>query len=398
MDDLGRFEGGGTDDGGVPSYDYLFVGGGLATGLAVLAILARRPDARLTVVERDSSIAGNHTWCVHEDALDTDARELLAPLVVHRWTEHEVRFPGTSRVLGGGYVCITAERMRARLGAAIEGAPFAELLVNTDAVEVATDRVRLADGRSLTASVVIDGRGPRQLPIDDQTGYQKFVGLELELLAPHRISRPVLMDATGPQLDGFRFLYVLPLADDRLLIEDTCFSPGSHLDRASYRGRVLDHARALGLEIGRVVREEDGVLPMPYGAPQEGTDGDALRIGYGGGFFHPATGYTMPIAVRVAIALAAVEPMAARTALASLRGQLEPSARYARMLNALLFTCLAPEAMRGVFARFYKLPEPLISRFYQLALTRADRARILFGRPPAGISMRAAAVLIGGVS
>jgi lycopene beta-cyclase len=35
-----------------------------------------------------------------------------------------------------------------------------------------------------------------------------------------------------------------------------------------------------------------------------------------------------------------------------------------------------------VFARFYRLPEPLIERFYAGRSTFGDRARILCGRPP----------------
>ena len=42
----------------------------------------------------------------------------------------------------------------------------------------------------------------------------------------------------------------------------------------------------------------------------------------------------------------------------------------------------APAARRKVLERFYRLPEPLIERFYAGDLTRADQARILIGRPP----------------
>jgi lycopene beta-cyclase len=61
--------------------------------------------------------------------------------------------------------------------------------------------------------------------------------------------------------------------------------------------------------------------------------------------------------------------------------------RYAQWLNRLLFTCFADDAMWNVFERFYRLPEPLIHRFYALALSRADRARILLGLPPRGFSL-----------
>jgi lycopene beta-cyclase len=44
--------------------------------------------------------------------------------------------------------------------------------------------------------------------------------------------------------------------------------------------------------------------------------------------------------------------------------------------------------MWNVFERFYRMPETVIGRFYALALTRFDRARLLIGRPPRGFSLR----------
>ncbi len=64
--------------------------------------------------------------------------------------------------------------------------------------------------------------------------------------------------------------------------------------------------------------------------------------------------------------------------------------RFAHLLNRLLFHLFAPEDMWNVFARFYRLPEPVIRRFYALRLTTTDRARLLLGRPPRGVSLRAA--------
>jgi lycopene beta-cyclase len=59
--------------------------------------------------------------------------------------------------------------------------------------------------------------------------------------------------------------------------------------------------------------------------------------------------------------------------------------RFYRRLGAMLFGAARPEARWRVFARFYRLPEPLIERFYAGRSTLADRARILCGRPPVPI-------------
>ncbi|MBK8481728.1 MAG: lycopene beta-cyclase CrtY [Proteobacteria bacterium] len=379
-------------------YDVAIVGGGLSAGLVALALLARRPQTRLAIVERGPRLAGNHTWCVHEDGLPADSRALLEPLVVHRWAEHEVRFPRRRRVLRSPYVCVTAERLNERVQAVVRAAPHAELQLGAEAMEVAPRSLRLADGRVLSAQVVLDGRGPRLGLNEAAFGYQKFLGLELRLARAHAFRAPLLMDATGVQQDGLRFFYLLPLAADRVLVEDTCFSVRPELDRERYRARALAYAARQGLLVDAVTREEMGVLPMPMQEQSDPPRAAAAQIGYAGGFFHPATGYSLPIALRVALALAEALPREAERALAALRRSYADQARFARRLNALLFRCFPDDAMRNVFERFFGLPEALINRFYRLEMTRADRARILLGRPPEGISLRKALALIGGVS
>ena len=76
--------------------------------------------------------------------------------------------------------------------------------------------------------------------------------------------------------------------------------------------------------------------------------------------------------------------------LAGLARNHERQARFCRLLNWLLF-CAYPQGERWqVLQRFYRLPEATIRRFYALDLTLADRARLLLGRPPGGLSWRAA--------
>jgi lycopene beta-cyclase len=116
-----------------------------------------------------------------------------------------------------------------------------------------------------------------------------------------------------------------------------------------------------------------------------------LQAGYQGGFFHPGTGYSLPIALRLACLLARLGPeRALGPELGSFVRAHQAQASFARQLNRLLFTGFAPDAMHNVFERFYGLPTALIGRFYALSLGPLDRARILVGRPPRGFSLSAA--------
>jgi lycopene beta-cyclase len=380
------------------SHDVILVGGGLQNGLVALALLARRPGLRLAVVDPAPTLGGNHTWSFHATDLVAPLADEVEPLVVARWSEHEVRFPALARVVREPYRAITSERFHEVLSARLAGAPHASWW-RARAVEVAPGGVRLDDGTGLEAPLVVDARGPAAAPVTT-AGWQKFVGLELELdgdrggPAPH--PRPLLMDATVEQLGGFRFLYVLPLAPGRVLVEDTVYAGGPELDRQAVAARARAWAEAAGYAVAGVRRVEHGCLPIPLAdesvAPPVdlGPRGVVVRGGVHGGWFHPTTGYSFPVAARLAAMLAETGPAPAEVVagVTALWAAHRRQARFARLLNRLLFRHVAPAERWNVLARFYRLPDATIRRFYALELTTADRARIVCGRPPRGFGLR----------
>ena len=365
----------------------VLVGGGLQNGLIALACLQRDPARRIALVEAGPALGGNHTWSLHASDVPDAARSWIEPLLVARFERYEVRFPGFARALEASYSVISSERFDQVLQERLRKAPGCALLLGTPASSIASERVVLADGELLEAPLVVDARGPGRAQPGERAGYQKFVGRELRTRAPHGLRHPVLMDATVPQRDGFRFFYVVPLAADRLLVEDTCFSRSPLLDLDATRSEIDAYAQRFGA-VGECLREETGVLPMPWTNPLAFDTCSPLRAGYAGGYFHPATGYSLPVALRLALHLAEHAPERAfGPEFAQLLRRHKGQARYAQELNRLLFHCFAPEEMWNVFARFYTLPPAVIARFYALELTRVDRARILLGRPPRGFSL-----------
>ena len=147
-------------------------------------------------------------------------------------------------------------------------------------------------------------------------------------------------------------------------------------------GRDERYLRDAGVSDWRVIREESGALPMPWSG-LEPTAGSPLRAGAAGGWFHPATGYSFPAALRLALAVAAVPPEQASEAAAGLARRLAGRVRFARLLNRLLFRAVRPGERWRVFDRLYRtLPEATLARFYAMEFTAADAARVLVGRPP----------------
>jgi lycopene beta-cyclase len=369
------------------SFEMVLVGGGLQNGLISLACLARDPARSIAVVEASEVLGGNHTWSLHAEDVPDAALPFIDDLIVARYDSYDVQFPTFTRTVEHSYSVISSARFAEVVEQRLRRAPACELLLNTVVASVETNGVQFRDGRVLRADVVIDARGPGGARPGQQAGYQKFLGRELLMRRPHGLVRPVLMDATVPQNDGFRFFYVLPLGPDRLLVEDTAFSRSPVLDLESARASIGTYAARWG-EVAECLREESGVLPMPWANGHPIDRGSPLRAGYAGGFFHPATGYSLPVALRLAMHVAShtSDDMFERD-FEDLVFRHTRQARYAQELNRLLFHCFAPEEMWNVFARFYRLPEPVIARFYALTLTRWDQARILLGRPPRGFSI-----------
>ncbi len=375
-------------------FDCVIAGGGLAAGLVALAVAAKRPGLRLALVEAGERLGGNHTWSFHESDVAPADRPWLEPLVAHRWGGHRVCFPSETREMPGGYATITSARFESVLRERCRDAGH-ELACGERVLELSGDGLRTASGRVLRAPVVLDARGLGDgQAAAEPCGYQKFLGQELELEAdaPARLTQvPTVMDATVAQADGFRFVYLLPFSPRHLLLEDTYYASTPGFEASRLRERLAAYAAARGLRIRRVLREESGVLPLPFRAAGAAPARSPFAIGYRGGWFHPLTGYSVPLAVRVASAIAdAPDAPSVARALGGLRRAHVGQARFCGWLSRLMFRAVAPERRWELLARFYRMPAESIARFYALQMTMRDRLRLLAGSPPRALSMRAA--------
>jgi lycopene beta-cyclase len=371
---------------------YAIIGGGLQGCLMALMLSSLRPDARVTLVERELALCGNHTWSFHASDLSPRLKRAVPGLAERHWPAYRVAFPNLQRVLHGGYGSCSATHLARLVQGRAAATGRIEIVLGKSAVQLSPREAILSDGTALPADLVVDARGPdRYEPAALGTAYQKFFGIEYTLDSPLKDSLPTLKDACVPQRDGYRFFYVLPLTPRRVLLEDTYFSRSARLDAAAVEAEILAYARNNGLELRDAVRRESGVIPLPLAARRHVPDDGVLHAGYGGGWFHPTTGYSFPVAARLAEFVATHPPDFLGTpAWRAFVAAHDRQFRYGAFLNRLLYGCFPPEQQWNVFERFYRLPEDLVARFYALSLTPADAARILIGRPPRGLSIRMA--------
>jgi hypothetical protein len=109
------------------------------------------------------------------------------------------------------------------------------------------------------------------------------------------------------------------------------------------------------------------------------------RSGMRAALFHPTTGYSLPEAVRLADAIAASSDLRSPALYALTRDRSREAwkhGRFFRLLNRMLYRAAKPEERYRVLEHFYRLPEPLVARFYAGRPTWRDKVRVLSGRPP----------------
>ncbi len=381
-------------------HDIAIAGGGLAGGLIALALRRARPELDVVLIEAGAALGGNHRWSWFASDLSQGGAALLDSFRVTRWDDgYAVRFPGHARHLPTPYRSLASADFDAGLRRELAADA---VRLNATIAAVGAGGVTLASGEQIAARTVIDCRG-LTAPTGLTGGWQVFMGRRLRTAAPHRIAHPLIMDAAVDQPGAYRFVYVLPLGASELFVEDTCYTDSPMLDRRALSARIEAYCQAQGWD-GEPLDHETGVLPVITGG-----DFDAFQAahrvpgvavaGARGGFVHPLTSYTLPFAAETALLLAAEAELPGE----QLAALLEDRARrhwartgFYRRLGAMLLDAGAPEHRTQVFERFYRLPAPLIERFYAARSTWADRARVLCGKPPVPVMGAVRALLSRG--
>lgn len=364
--------------------DIAIAGGGLAGGLIALALKARRPDLDVRLIEGEPSLGGNHVWSFFDTDIAPEDWPIVEPLISHRWHAYDVAFPGHSRTLDAAYNAIESERfdevIRKEVGP--------DRILPAKVIDVEASRLTLDNQMIVQAKGVVDTRGAGDLR-HLTAGWQKFVGQLWRLDRPHCLERPIVMDATVDQSEGYRFVYCLPFSDTDIFIEDTYYSDTPDLDVATVVARIADYAHRRGWSGAEIARQETGVLPVTmegdFTAYWDSTGEGVAKAGMRSGLFHPTTGYSLPDAVRMASRIARAPDITgpALHALTQEYATRQWKRRgFYRMLDAMLFRAAAPAERYRVLERFYRLSPGLIRRFYAGESTLVDKVRILTGKPP----------------
>lgn len=354
----------------------VILGGGLWGCLLAYFFHQRRPELEVELYERGSVLGGDHTWSFHTSDVTEELWPLVAPLVSHSWAEQRVQFPALERRLGLGYHTILSSDLNRKL----QG-----LLTRTKILL----RQEKTPSDFPPGTVVLD---TRNIPVSVPGGWQNFVGLDVELEAPHGIQAPIIMDATVEQLSGFRFIYYLPWSPTRILVEDTRYTEIREIPVSEWKEGVEDLIAKRGWKIKSVERVEVGSLPIPFRSPYRAEASPAV-VSFSG-IFQDVTGYSIADALRVADLLSAPGVTDFKATLERYLQRQRFRRTFYRLLNRLMFNAADPQHRYRMLQHFYRLPQASIERFYAGRTTALDVLRVFSGKPPVSV-LRAVRVIFG---
>lgn len=242
-------------------------------------------------------------------------------------------------------------------------------------------RVMVDDGEPVLARLAVDARGAvTAVGAPLQTAYGVVLA---ERPASIEGDGAVLMDWRQPvDVGDPTFLYVVPLADGRWMVEETSLARARPVTAAELRARLT--ARLGDDPTDRAEHVELVSIPMQPGLPQRG----ALTVGFGAAarYVHPATGYSVAASLRAAPRVAAA--IAANVGDADLRRRSvrvwnavwPAEQRRARALHDVGLAALLQLPARDVqafFDGFFALPTEQWSAYLRIDTTVAEVTRAM---------------------
>jgi lycopene beta-cyclase len=183
---------------------------------------------------------------------------------------------------------------------------------------------------------------------------------------------------------GLNFMYVLPMSPQRALIEDTWFTPpttGLPDARAAIASYLRDH---FGVTRHRVLREEQGCLPMGAQSHGRAVPSRVLRLGLAAGDIRVATGYAYDAIQRRVASMLDTLDLALTTGM-PVTAPAPAFSTFVRWMDDVFMRAAhrRPDQlatwMAGLFER---VPIARLQRFLHDGGSAVDRAAVIAALPP----------------
>jgi len=206
-------------------YDFIFAGGG-GSSLALLIALHKIDGLKnfsVLIIEPDQKNSNDRTWCFWTDHNDK-AYPLVADIIDHRWTKIYNVNEQISTLSPFEYIQVRSGDFYAKAEKILALYPKVES-INEKVISLEEKdqclEVRTARG-IFTCDKLFDSRPPKLK--SSELMWQSFVGWRIKTSeAVFATDTCTLMDFEVPQNRALQFMYLLPTAENKALIEFTRF-------------------------------------------------------------------------------------------------------------------------------------------------------------------------------
>ncbi len=282
------------------TYDIAIIGAG-AAGLHLALALCRHPffkEKTILLLEKDGKDQNDRTWCFWENGMGK-----WEEILTKSWTKGDFYGIAKHQALG-----LHPYRYKMLRGIEFYRFAKAELAKHRHLVWQKEEVREVKNGAPIqiqctTATYqtrqVFDSRVPKEfpsLPNGDKSCthlLQHFKGWYVrtpdDRFDPERFT---MMDYRLTYKDTSSFTYVLPINRREALVEFTLFT-GSLIPMEDYDSMLRNYLdNILKIKDFEIVESEYGIIPMSDFDFQNYSNGNHIRIGTGGGWVKPSTGYS----------------------------------------------------------------------------------------------------------
>lgn len=275
------------------TFDYIIAGGGMAgLSLAFLLDKSKLRNKKILIIDREVKNQNDHTWCFWESEKGN-----FEEVVFRKW--NDVWFHGTQEF----NELLNLQNYEYKMIRAVEFYKYihAKLLRNNnfkiiqaDILSVENGIVKTNKGNFKAHEFVFDSSHKKTYDNPKyQNMVQHFLGFVIETEDSFfKLDEATLFDFRFEQKNECRFAYVLPISENKALIEFTIFSDNLlakneyEIELKKYIGDVLK------IEKYKIIETESGVIPMSDEPHVEFPDSKTIRIGTSAGYVKSSTGYS----------------------------------------------------------------------------------------------------------
>lgn len=276
-------------------YDYIITGAGCA-GLSLLMRLLQEPtlcNKKILVIDEQLKNKNDRTWCFWEKE-----EGLFEPIVHHQWSNlifESANYHSSFSIAPYCYKMIHGidfYNYVLQFASTFSNVEFVYEKVNNiynqNNVAVVELNNQKIEGTYIFNSILFK---PPTLKKTDYYLQQHFKGWEIETAENvFDTQKATFMDFTVSQQHGTTFMYVLPTAANKALVEYTLFTE-QLLPQEEYTQALQAYIeKKLGIKNYNITHEEFGIIPMTnYLFPNN--EGKIIYIGIAGGQAKGSSGY-----------------------------------------------------------------------------------------------------------